>query len=129
MATTAAYAREWIYWIYRQIPSGGTLSATIETIASARVDATSNGAMLSGVSANGQSTSFALPEALKEINPRSLVELCDYTRRTYTSSLAALVAAGDANPSDQEIRDEMIARTPTVRRIRNYHKTLGGPFS
>lgn len=87
----------------------------------ARLDAaTKSGAFVTGTSFNGASVSLATDRDLSPVSAHALVaELI----QLHATATAALVAAGTPAPTDDQLRDWMLARFSAP--VREYTKSYG----
>jgi hypothetical protein len=86
-----------------------TLAATLKTAARAQLTTAGNGTVLTGTSGNGHSVTFSLPMGGRGLIPQDVAELCEEMLQRYDAAVAALVAAGTAEPTDDQIFTEMLA--------------------
>lgn len=127
MATPIAYKRLFLRGLkWDSETDGTTLAATLKTAAQGKIEITERGMFLVGASANGTSSSFQLPQG--SITPESVSLLVSELLDNYDTALAALIAAGDPTPTDDEIYTEMLSYYP-VGPIKVHTKELFPNFS
>lgn len=105
MGFSTADKQAWIKRIYRKSAENAvTLKVQIETDLDAAVDSVATGEIAS-ISGNGMATTFAM----SGMKPNDAVQLLNSIDNLYVAARSTLVAAGDATPTDAEIRDEMLS--------------------
>lgn len=96
------------------------LSAILKTIAQARLTETEKGLALVSASANGVSSSFLLPQG--SITPEACADLVSEMLDSYDRVRAALIAAGNATPTDDQIYTGMLAEYPAETNAPTHYK-------
>lgn len=121
--------RLWLRRIYSQTTAGGgttyaTLSAGLEAYSFAALDSVKGGT-IAGTAARDHSVSFSNRD--NGATPEDIAAMCGEMLDIYDASRAALVAAGDASPSDEEIKDEMMDRLQAVTEYQLDYTNLREP--
>lgn len=115
---SSRYKRNEIRVYYAQsVQADHTLLAELEAALITARAALPNGLAIAGTSANDHSTQFSLP-GTGGPGPQENYELIDELIRRHDAAAAVLVGAGDSNPADLEIRDQMLADVHAIRRLR-----------
>jgi hypothetical protein len=89
--------------------SVATLAATLKTAARAQLTTAGTGTILTGTSGNGHSVTFSLPMGGRGLTPQDMAELCEDMLTRYDAAETAVIAAGTAEPTDDQIFTEMMA--------------------
>ena len=110
MQATTPFKRSWLRAKYAAaVAASSTLLAYLNTLNGSAVTASgSAGGSISSVSANGRTTTLAAASQFT-LAGQDIAELCGEMLDLYDSSRAALVAAGDASPTDAEIYAQMLS--------------------
>lgn len=104
--------------------SGASLFSTLKTAARAKLTNVSGGKVLVGVSANGKTATYALPQSGIAIDASDLAVLMGELINRYEETVTLLVARGVATPTDAQILTEMLALLQPVREVRNDYSSL-----
>jgi hypothetical protein len=103
---------EKIGWIEVQyelsVDNSVSLEAQLKAARSAQYDLIKSGQVISSTAANGQVVAFSEPGRAAS-TVQQMFGLCAEMLLRYARSKQNLVDAGDATPSDEEIKDEMVA--------------------
>lgn len=109
MATTAAYRRLFLRSAYKSaVDSGLALSDVLLSLGINVINATKDGRVVVGASANGQSYSFQIPGTDQYITPQVLAELSSQLIDLHDRVKASLLSAG-LSTADSAIFDAMLA--------------------
>lgn len=95
----------------RSVENAETLLATLESAEDARVDRVEGGKVLIATAGNGHSASYSIPE---DFTTTDALELISDIRDRYEEAKAALIEDGTANPTDQQIHDEILDKLQRV---------------
>lgn len=87
-----------------------TFYAALKAASRARLTDNKTGRVLIGSAGNGRTVTFALPMNGQGLTPTDIAELCGEMLRRYDEAKADLVAAGTADPTDDEIYAELLAK-------------------
>ena len=109
MATTAAYRRLFLRSAYKSATDSGlALSEVLLALGLNILNATKDGRVVVGASANGQSYSFQIPGPDQYITPQVLAELASQLIDLHDRVKASLLAAG-LSAADNAVFDSMLA--------------------
>lgn len=109
MALTVIEKIGWIEVQYElSVDNSASLEAQLKAARSAQYDLIKSGQVISSTAANGQVVAFSEPGRAAS-TVQQMFGLCAEMLLRYNRSKQNLVDAGDATPSDEEIKDEMVA--------------------
>lgn len=93
------------------VDAGTDLQSALEAFAFARFDEIKAGKILTSTSGNGKQVTFT---PLVTQQPEEFTALCSELLDRHDAAKAHLVAAGNANPSVDEIKTEMLALLESI---------------
>ena len=109
MALTVIEKIGWIEVQYElSVDNAVSLKDQLKAARSAQYDLIKSGQVISSTAANGQVVAFPEPGRAAS-TVQQMFGLCAEMLLRYARSKQNLVDAGDATPSDEEIKDEMVA--------------------
>jgi hypothetical protein len=115
VAASTAYKRLFLRGIKWDAGSNaGALLAALTTAARGSIQQTRQGRAIIGTSAAGRSVSFLLPSSGQGVTQTDIAELISELLDLYESSNTALVSAGIATPTTDQIYTEMLSRLVAV---------------
>jgi hypothetical protein len=86
-----------------------TLEAALKAFQRMGFNSLKTGTLIVGSSGYAHETRLATPDIMRSFSQEEIFSLAQEYREVYTEARAALVAAGDASPTDAEIFAEMMA--------------------
>lgn len=86
-----------------------TLHNILKEACRARVEESRTGKVLVGVSGNGASVQYALPQAASRMSPAEIDSACEQLYTIYELSIAELATDGIAAPNDTQIKTRMLS--------------------
>jgi hypothetical protein len=84
------------------------LETVLKEACRARVEETRTGKVLVGVSGNGASATYALPQSASRISPAEIDGACGQLYSLYEIAIEQLATDGNASPTDDQIRIRML---------------------
>lgn len=99
-------------WDSEDLTASGTPTTFFQALkaaARARLVMTKDGRVLTGSSGNGRTVTFTLPMGGRDLTPTNIAELCGEILQRYDEAKASLIAAGTAQPTDDQVYAELLA--------------------
>lgn len=97
--------------------AGISLADGLKLSARSQLTRTSTGLYLIGTAGNGHTASFSVPVGLRDSSPQEIAGMIEEFITRYDAAVAALAAAGNASPSDDQILTEMLALMTAVTEV------------
>ena len=105
------YRRALLRTLYDECSDTGlTLTQAISALRKARVQSTHSGAIIRTTATNGHSIELETAQC----TPADIAAIASQFEDIYTNARAALIAAGTASPTDEEIKDKMLLHRTLV---------------